>query len=219
VTHYARIALVLVMAFALAGAGRSRSRRAAQPRATPAQTLTWLKRAVARRDHASEWRQISPGFKKRLNEQAGRVVDEADYTAFRQAQRRNPEIRKLERYLRQARVTGVRYFGDGRARVTIRFGGPLFFGADLRVVMIHHELWRIDIVGESQPYIGFKGDRSLSYTKSEDGSYTITGKDRTGNITFQETFTKEQVRGFRKFTKWFFHDFGQAESQFLNIAG
>jgi hypothetical protein len=186
---------------------------------TPAETLQRLKWAVARSDRAGEWATLSPGFKLRLNQQAGRNVDVGDYTTVREAQRNNPRIRKLEQYLPSARITGVWYDGRGGARVTIRFGGPLFFGASAQVGMIHHAIWELWIHGESTPYWGFMGSKQMEVFSHPDRSVTVRSRDPQGKVTWEETFPAGRVRAYQQTTRWYFNDFGAMESEFVSMAG
>ena len=186
-------------------------------RDTVKKALERLKRAVRRSDHAEEWRSLSPDFRRRLSRQAGRNVDVADYAMFRKSRARDPNVRKLVSAMRTARVTRVRYDRKGRARVTIRFGGELIFGATTQVGMIQHRLWRLKVRGEPQPYWGYEGDWATKLVKGADGSYTVKTFNEKGVETYSETFPAKQVERYFTFTKWFFDDFGQAEQYFLNV--
>jgi hypothetical protein len=222
-----RTVLLLLPMFALLACGADRPLRGGyrapvqrvqrQRVATPADTLATLKWAIARRDRAAEWRTLGPAFKMRLNREAGRNVDVGDYTQFRESQRNNPRIRKLEQYMPSARVTGVRHDGRGGAWVTIRFGGPLFFGASTQVKMIHHAIWVLWIRGESTPYWGFDGQKLSEATAGPDGSYTVTTRDPRGNVTWQQTFPREQVARYVTTTRWYFDNFGAMEREFINM--
>ena len=215
--RYRLLVLLPVLALLMAGAGRRR--RAVSTMPTPQQTLSALQRAVATRDRAGEWNTLSPGLKQRINKRAGRNVDVGDYTTFRNSNRQDPQVRKAEKYLRGARIKGLRYYGGGHAWVGIRFGGFLI-GKTIGVRMINHAYWELRVVGESQPYWGFEGDRSIEATKSKtDGSWTVITRDAQGKITWQKTWPYKQVRSYRKKTKWFFNDFGQFEAEFFGGVG
>lgn len=205
--------LLLMAAFVLCGAdGKTVT---VDRRDTPVAALSRLKRAVAQRNYAAEWATVSPGFKSRMSERAGRTIDRADYEMFRREQRRDPQVRQVERFMRTARMSNVRYDGKGYANVTITFGGPLFFGRSLRVRMVNHHLWRLDVKGESQPYWGYKGSRLLSAKQNEDGSYTLTTQDDEGKVTWSQTFAASEVVRYREFTKWYFDHFGRMEREFF----
>ena len=218
-----KTALVVIplIALMLAGAGRSRTpRRAVQRAPTPQDTLMRLKRAVARGDRAEEWRTLSPGLKQRISRRAGRNVDVADYITFRNANRRDPQIRQAEKYLRGARVNGIRYLGGGKAWVGIRFGNFLI-GKTVGVRMINHAFWSLRVRGEPQPYWGFVGDKSIEAYPAKDGSgsVTVVTRDNKGKITWQQKFEKKDVLSYGQYTKWYFDDFGQFEQQFFGGVG
>ena len=131
-----KTALVVIplIALMLAGAGRSRTpRRAVQRAPTPQDTLMRLKRAVARGDRAEEWRTLSPGLKQRISRRAGRNVDVADYITFRNSNRRDPQIRQAEKYLRGARVLRTYPYvevidHEGLTMAVVSYDDHLFFG-------------------------------------------------------------------------------------------
>lgn len=198
-----------VVAFGLAGAG------GAMAKPTPEQTVEALKRAVARGDRAGEWATLSPGFKLRLNEKVGRTVDVGDYEAFRREQARDPQIREMEQLLMTCRVLSVKYDGQGQAEVTIKFNKSAILGQSVKVQMIHHAHWELWVRGESQPYWGFVGSKSNEVVPHRDGSYTVRMRDKRGRVTWQQTFRADQVARYFQSSRWYFHDFGKAEEQFL----
>jgi len=181
----------------------------------PQRTLSLLVRGVMRRDRAMEWGTLSPAFKRRLNQMAGRNVDVADYTTFRDSQRTDPQIRQMESVIHTARITGIRYDGRGFASVVIRFGGPLFFGRSIRVQMVNHTLWVLFVKGEREPYWGFVGDRAIEALAGKDGAYTVVTRGPDGKISWQQEFPKEKVVRYFKKTRWYFNNFGAMEAQFL----
>lgn len=209
-----------VLALCLCGAGGSRGRRRAAPaQPTPTATLQALKTAVARGDRAGEWATLSPGLKMRINREAGRNVDVGDYTTFRNAARRDPQIRQAEKYLRGARIKGIKYYGGGHAWVGIRFGGFLI-GKTIGVRMINHAYWELHVKGEPQPYWGFKGDKSIEARKSKtDASWTVITRDPRGKITWQQTWPTKDVISFQRKTRWYFNDFGAFEQEFFGGVG
>lgn len=212
------IALPL-LALALAGAGGARTPVRLQARApTPQDTLQALKIAVSRADRAAEWGTLSPGLKMRISQRAGRNVDVGDYTTYRNANRGDAQIREAEKYLRGARVKGLRYYGNGHAWVGIRFGGFLI-GKTVGVRMINHAFWQLRVKGESQPYWGFVGDKSIEAVPAEDGSFTLITRDKAGKITWQQVIPASDVILYGTGTRWYFDDFGQFEQQFFGNVG
>jgi hypothetical protein len=205
------VCLLPLVAIALGGARR----RPAGP--SPYQTVEALKRAVARGNTAAEWATLSPGFKMRLNREAGRTVDVGDYDAFRREQRSDPEMREMERLIATCRVLKVDYDGQGQADVTIKFNKSALLGQSLKVRMIHHALWELWVKGETQPYWGFANSPTHKVYAHKDGSYTVRTLNRQGKVTWQQTFRRDQVVRFHRTTRWYFHNFGKAERQFLGI--
>lgn len=183
----------------------------------PSWLLTRLKRAVKSRDYAGEWATLSPGFKLRMNKRAGRTVDQGDYAAFRTSNRRDREVRQVERYLQGARLHSVRYIRGrpGYANAAIHFGGPLFFGKSIRIRIVKHALWRLEVAGEPEPFWGFVGDKRMPLTENADGSKTIQMLNDKGKVIWNQTFPKEQITRYFTFTKWFFDHFGAAEERFF----
>ena len=210
--------LLPALAVIVGGAGGARRRQAVMP--TPQATLQDLKNAVARRDRAAEWATLSPGLKLRISREAGRTVDVGDYTTFRNSKSLDPQIRQAEGALRGARIKGIRYYGGGHAWVGIRFGGPLFMGKTIGVRMVNHQYWELRVKGESQPYWGFEGDRSIEANKSKkDGSWTVIQRDLKGKITWQQTWAWKDVVSYREKTRWYFNDFGAFEKEFFGGVG
>ena len=214
-----RLIVLPLMGLLLAGAGGARTPGKIFVRPpTPQDTLTQLKRAVARGDRAAEWATLSPGLKMRISQRAGRNVDVADYTTFRNANRSDAQIRQAEKYLRGARINGIRYLGGGHAWVGIRFGNFLI-GKTIGVRMINHQFWQLRVRGEAQPYWGFVGDKSIEAVPGKDGSYTLVTRDKQGKITWQQKFEAKDVLFYGTGTRWYFNDFGQFEQQFFGGVG
>ena len=182
---------------------------------SPQDALARLKRAVASGDRAGEWALLSPAFKRRLNRKAGRVVDLGDYSAIREIQRGDGQIREAEGALRNARVKKVRYDGRGFARVTLRVGG--FVGQYIEVGMVHHAHWELRVKGEPDPYWGFAGDKSIRAVRGKDGSYTVSTHDEKGKVVWKETFPKKKVVSFQRTSSWYFNSLGAVEDQLFPV--
>ena len=204
------VLLAFVSVFGCA-AGRG-TRRAPQPQ--PVHTLRQLQDAVRTGNRRSEWSVLSPGFKARLNQRMGRTIDLADYTHFRLVQQRNPRVREAEKYLQGASISGVRMTGQGRARVTIWFGGPLFFGRAVNVQMIYLSRWELHLTDERDPYWGFHGDNAITAQPDGEGGYNIVTRDPQGQVTWQEHIEAKRVRAFQTRTAWYFDHLGELESYF-----
>ncbi len=182
----------------------------------PEQTLERFKRAFARKDHGTEWETLSPGFKIRLNQRAGRNVDVGDYIAARNAHGNDPRIRELAQWMHTARITVLKYDSRGRALATIRFGTPLLLGKEVTVTMVHHELWELWIKGERQPYWGFKGSKRIEvFQNPKTGVHTVRTKDARGRVTWKKSWPRSEVQAYRTLTRWYFDNFGKFEQQMM----
>ena len=195
---------------------RGGSRRAAQQYDRPGNCLARFKRAFMRNDRAGEWATLSPGFKRRLSRLAGRTVDVGDYSAARDKHHNDKRIRELRQWLPSAKLSSVRYRGDGYADVSIRFGAPIIFGQNVGARMVNHELWELHVKGESDPYWGFKGDQTIRVFRTREGNnYVVEMKDAQGKVTFRKQWKPEQIQGYRELNRWYFDGFGKMEEEFL----
>lgn len=195
---------------------RGGARSAAQRYDRPHNCLARFKRAFMRNDRAAEWGTLSPGFKQRLSKMAGRTVDVGDYSAARDKHHNDKRIRELRQWLPSAKLSSVRYRGDGYADVSIRFGAPIIFGQNVRARMVNHELWELYIKGESDPYWGYKGDKSISVFRTRDlKHYVVENRDRQGKVTFRKQWKAEEVQAYRELNRWYFDGFGKMEEEFL----
>jgi hypothetical protein len=185
----------------------------------PVDTLRELKNAFARADRRAEWRTLSPGFKQRLSRRAGRNVDVADYIAARDAYSTDPRVKELEQWMPSAKMTHYHKLGGGRAKVTLRFGMPLFVGETADVTMINHRLWQLYVKGESQPFWGFWGDRSNQVFYDKDKQIYTVRTMNNGRVTWEQSWPAKDVASYRTFTKWFFDGFGQFEGEFMRGVG
>jgi len=185
----------------------------------PEYALARLKRAFARKDRGAEWATLSPGFKLRLSRKAGRNVDVGDYIAARNAHRNDPRIQELEEWIHTARATDIHYDGHGKARVSIWFGAPLLLGKSVTVTMIHHKLWRLWIKGEAQPYWGFDASKKIRVFRNvKTNVHTVQTLDARGKVTWTKSWPASKVLKYETLTRWYFHDFGNFEAEFMKAA-
>ncbi len=208
------LSFLLVFGCAAGRGPRAPRRPQAPPTPQPHHTLTQLQEAVRTGNRRNEWSVLSPGFKQRLSARIGRTIDLADYTYFRDIHRRNPQVREAESYLRGANISGVRQIGPGRARVTIWFGGPLFFGRAVNVQMIHLSRWELRVEGERDPYWGFHGDDSITARSDGEGGYVVETRAPNGEVTWSEAIPASRVRSFARRTAWYFDHLGELEAYF-----
>ena len=215
-TLFCTLSLLALLAADTAPALARGGARAAQNYDRPGNCLARFKRAFARNDRQAEWETLSPGFKQRISRRVGRTVDVGDYSAARDKHRNDPRFRELRQWLPSARLSGVSYRGDGYADVTIRFGAPIIFGQNVRVRMVNHELWELHVKGESQPYWGYKGDKTIRVFRTpEENDYVVQMRDKDGKVTWSKRWKQEEIQGYRELNRWYFDGFGSMEQEFM----
>lgn len=201
--------VVLVLAASFLGMGCAARQATAPTRATPSGTVEMFKLKARYGDRSGEWDILSPDFKRRLSERAGRTVDVADYTQAREMYRGDPQVQLAEKMLQTAIAKNVRQVGPDRVRVVIQTsGGP--FAKSGEIGMVRLQSWTLQPVGSPQAYQGFVGDPTLAATKQADGSYVITANGNT-----LATIPANQVAGYEVESHWYVDDLGGMEQQFL----
>ena len=199
-------ALLVVIFF---GVGCSARQATAPTRSSPSGTVEMFKMKARYGDREGEWDILSPDFKARLSQQAGRTIDVADYAQFRDMYRGNAQVQLAEKMLQTAIATNVRQVGPDRVRVVIQTsGGP--FAKSGEIGMVRLQTWRLQAAGAPQPYKGFVGDPMLAATQQPDGSYVITSNGNT-----IQTVPANQVQDYRVESNWYVDDLGGMEQQFL----
>lgn len=174
-------------------------------RSTPDGTVEWFKNATGRKDYASEWDALSPAFKQRLSQSAGRNVDLGDYIFMRGKLQENPQVRFAEQFIGFASVSSPRMSGPNRARVT---AGAMGNSVDMGLVML--EKWELRIIGEPQPYTGTVEDSVIRAEQQPDGSVVV---HQQGLAPL--TFRKDQVQSYRNLRQWYIDDLGAMEQQYM----
>jgi len=201
--------LVAVLVVAFLGVGCAARQATAPTRASPSGTVEMFKMKARYGDREGEWDILSPDFKQRLSQQAGRTIDVADYAQAREMYRGNAQVKLAEKMLKTAIATNVRQVGPDRARVVIQTsGGPLAKSGEIGMVRL--QTWRLQVAGAPQPYQGFVGDPMLAATKQPDGSFVVTSNGNT-----LATVPANQVQEYRVDSNWYVDDLGGMEQQFL----
>ncbi len=204
-----RTNLLFVLVVALLAGGCSARQATAPSRATPSGTVEMFKLKARYGDRSGEWDILSPGFKERLSQQAGRTVDVADYTQARNMYRGDTKVQLAEKMLQTAIATSVRQVGPDRARVAIQTsGGP--FAKSGEIGMVRLQTWKLQPAGGTQTYSGFVGDPMLAATKQADGSFIVTSGGRV-----VATIPANQVASYRTEAYWYVDDLGGMEQQFM----
>ncbi len=182
-------------------------------RETPEGTVEMFKVLHRKGDRAGEWDILSPNFKRRLSQRAGRNVDVADFEAVLETMRKDPKVRLAERLLQTATVTGQQTVDENTARVTIRAGGPL--GKSATITMRRLSKWQLTVLGDPQPYWGIVGDPDIGVERGTDGSYTVwTG----GGEGWRQSFGASEVESYTVASQWYVDDLGELEQQMMGGA-
>lgn len=197
----------VLLAFAAVGC---MARQATAPtRATPSGTVEMFKLHARYGNRAGEWDILSPAFKRRLSEQAGRTVDVADYVQARDMYRSDPRVQAAEQMLQTAIVTRTQSLGPDRVRATIvTSGGP--FSQSGAITMVRLQTWEVFVAGAPQPYSGFVGDPAFQAAKQSDGSFVISAEGRV-----VQSIPADRVREYRVGSSWYVDDLGDLEKQFV----
>jgi len=205
-----RILLPLpLLAFALLATACAARQATAPTRASPSGTVEMFKMYARYGDRSGEWDILSPDFKQRLSQQAGRTIDVGDYTQARQMYRGDPRVQAAEKMLQTAIVVREDPVGPGRVRATIRTaGGP--FAQSGQITMVQIQSWRLQQAGKSQTWSGYVGNPTLAAEKQADGSYVMTSNGRV-----VATIPANEVESYRVESAWYVDDLGGMESQFL----
>lgn len=184
-------------------------------RASPAGTIEVFKVATRRGDYPTEWSLLSPDFKRRMSRQAGRNVDEADYSVARRTMKKDTRVQIAESMLGSARVTGSKPLPDGRVELTVvaGIGGPL--GKTIQPVMIKITRWQLFVQGDPQPYEGYVDDPLIGIESLGDGGYTVWTRSSPTDPKSRETFSASEVKNFQSRAEWFIDGLGEMEQEFF----
>ncbi len=205
------LSLVLVSSFFLAACATTSGPRT---RETPAGTVELFKFFEQKGDRAGQWDILSPDFKRRLSDQAGRNVDLADYEYIRNASRSDPRVRAAEEAVGTVSVQRVRPQGPNRAAVTVNVLGKLI-GKNATIGMVRLEAWELTTVDDPEPYWGIVGDPLIGIESTGDGGYVVWTRATPNGQKTRMTFPASQVKGYRSVSKWYVDDLGGLEEQFM----
>ncbi len=182
-------------------------------RETPAGTVELFKYFASRDDRAGEWDILSPDFKRRLSEQAGRNVDLADYEFVRATSRKDARVRAAENALKTVKVRQVQAQGANRAAVTVNALGGLSKSATIGMVRL--QTWELLTIDDPDPYWGNVGDPLIGIESTGDGGYVVWTRATPNGEKTNMTFPASQVKSYQSVTKWYVDDLGGLEDQFM----
>jgi hypothetical protein len=174
-------------------------------RQTPTGAFAYLKAMVAANQVEAEWHAFSPGFKRRLAEQAGRHVDLADYSHARAtiASNSTAEIGMLL----QSEVVSEQRLSDDVAVLTVRSGNRQATPRFVRLTT-----WALRVKGESDPVAEFVPRAADVVAIEADGSVQLRVTPSGGTSAFLRDIPRDRVEGFEVGSEWYLDDFGGIES-------
>ncbi len=200
-------AVLATAAFALAGCPAIPKRDAPsvqRDRATASHAFEFLKAAVAAKDTEVEWRTFSPGFKRRLSEQAGRTVDVGDYAQARATFASNA-TREIGMLL-SSEVVSERAIAADLALLTVRSGNQQ---ATPRFVRM--KTWEIRLKGEGQPVSEFVAAEENVVRIAPDGSIQMRVVPTSGTAAFLRGIPSDRIEEMHVVSEWYLDDFGGVE--------
>lgn len=173
-------------------------------KSSPRQAYEYLKTMIAANQHALEWASFSPGFKRRLSEQAGRNVDVGDYTLARSTiasnSNRNIQLILASEYVKDAALS------DDVAVVTIRAGKKQANPRFIRMTS-----WELTIKGEGEPVSEFIPSTADVLGIGDDGSMSMRIPTASSTGAFLKTIPPEKIKRLVIEDLWYLDDFGGVE--------
>ncbi len=171
---------------------------------SPRNAYDYLKTMIAANQHALEWASFSPGFKRRISEQAGRNVDVGDYTLARSTIASNSN--KNMKLILESTYVSDKMLSADVAVVTIRSGkkqaNPRF------IRMTSYEL---TIRGEGEPVSEFIPSVADVLGVDQDGSVSMRIPTGESTGSFLKSIPPEKIKRFVLDDAWYLDDFGGVE--------
>lgn len=201
---------VLAIAALVVLPGCARDRKPDRPvgamdRSTATHAYEWLKAAVAAKQVDLEWRALSPGFKRRLSEQAGRTVDIGDYAHARATFASNST--KEIAMLLSSEVVSERSISPDLAILSVQAGNQR---ATPRFVRMR--TWEIRLRGEGQPVSEFVSAEENVVRIAPDGSIQLRVVPTSGTAAFLKGIPSDRIEEMHVLSEWYLDDFGGVES-------
>jgi hypothetical protein len=197
-------ALALVLAPALAGCSTPERRevtRVGLTRETPSKAYGYLKAMVAAGQVEEEWKCFSPGFKRRLSQQAGRTVDVGDYVQARSTIAGNG-TREVRQIL-ESELEGERLLSEDVAVVEIRSGRR---AASLRFVRL--TTVELTLRGEGQPVAEFIPSAADVVSISPTGDVEMSFSPSDGTASYLRDIPRDRIQRLVIQDEWYLDDFG-----------
>jgi hypothetical protein len=200
----ARVATALLLAAGLAacaGPQRREVERVGLSRETPAKAYEYLKAMVEAGQVEEEWKCFSPGFKRRLSQQAGRTVDVGDYVQARSTIAGNG-TREVRQIL-ESELGGERLLSENVAVVEIRAGRRT---AALRFVRL--TTVELTLRGEGQPVAEFIPSAADVVSISPTGDVEMSFSPSGGTASYLRDIPRDRIQRLVIQDEWYLDDFG-----------
>jgi hypothetical protein len=204
-----RLARLLLATLALAASAACSVR--AQPireigldRSSPRRAYDYLKAMVRANQVEAEWRSFSPGFKRRLSEQAGRTIDIGDYAHARATIASN-STRGIGLIL-ESEVVDERVISPDLVLMTIRSGRSTATPRWIRM-----KTWEIRLKGEADAVSEFVAPEEQVVRIASDGSVQMRVVPSSGTQSFLRGIPADRIEEVHVVSDWYLDDFGGVE--------
>lgn len=177
-------------------------------RSSPRQAYEYLKTMIAANQTANEWATFSPGFKRRISEQAGRNVDVGDYSLARSTIASNSN--KNIQLILESRFVAEKLLSEDVAVVTIQSGKKKANPRFIRMTS-----WELTIRGEGEPVSEFIPSAADVMGIGEDGSVSMRIPTGSSTGSFLKSIPPEKIKRLVVDEAWYLDDFGGVEDVVL----
>jgi hypothetical protein len=173
-------------------------------RSSPAKAYEYLKTMVRANQVEAEWRAFSPGFKRRLSEQAGRTIDIGDYAHARATIASN-STRGIALIL-ESEVVDERRVSDDLVLMTIRSGRSTATPRWIRM-----KTWELRLKGEADSVSEFVAAEEQVVRIAPDGSVQMRVVPTSGTKSFLRGIPPDRIEEMHVLSEWYLDDFGGVE--------
>jgi hypothetical protein len=173
-------------------------------RSSPRKAYEYLKAMVRANQVEAEWRAFSPGFKRRLSEQAGRTIDIGDYAHARATIASN-STRGISLIL-DSEVLDERRVSDDLVLMTIRSGRSTATPRWVRM-----KTWELRLKGEADAVSEFVAAEEQVVRIAPDGSLQVRVVPSSGTQSFLRGIPPDRIEEMHVLSEWYLDDFGGVE--------
>jgi len=177
-------------------------------RSTPRQAYEYLKTMIRANQTSNEWATFSPGFKRRISEQAGRNIDVGDYSLARSTIASNSN-KNIELIL-ESQFVAEKLLSEDVAVVTIQSGKKKANPRFIRMTS-----WELTIRGEGEPVSEFIPSAADVMGIGEDGSVSMRIPTGSSTGSFLKSIPPEKIKRLVVDEAWYLDDFGGVEDVVL----